>query len=276
MGMRGLASFEIEVIVDLTKSTGVSSMRAFIASGAIKDAGRLTQNGDEYQADDVEVLPVVDSPAHIFCVGTNYSEHLKEAIDAGLPRSATAHPPIFARFPETIVGHRHSLQRPRVSNDFDYECELAAIIGRGGRHIPKESALSHIVGYTCFNDGSIRDWQFHTSQVTPGKNFFGTGSCGPHLVTADEIPDPQNLKLQTRLNGTILQDGHTSMMIFDVAAIVSYVSTMVPLQPGDIIATGTPSGVGFARKPPVFMKPGDVCEVFVENVGTLINPISAE
>ena len=166
MGMRGLDSFETEVIVDLTKSTGVSSMRAFIASGAIKDAGKLAQNADEYQADDVEVLPVVDSPAHIFCVGTNYSEHLKEAIDAGLPRSATTYPPIFARFPETIVGHRHSLQKPRVSNDFDYGVSLrpssageAAISPRSGalpycrlhllqRRQYQRLAVSHQPGYS--------------------------------------------------------------------------------------------------------------------------------
>jgi 2-keto-4-pentenoate hydratase/2-oxohepta-3-ene-1,7-dioic acid hydratase in catechol pathway len=162
---------------------------------------------------------------------------------------------------------------PKVSDSFDYEAELAVIIGKGGRFIDERHALEHVAGYACFNDGSVRDWQFHTTQVTPGKNFAATGGFGPFMVTADAIPDPHSLDVKLMLNGQVLQSGNTRDLIFSIPRIVSYLSTFLPLHPGDVIATGTPAGVGFSRKPPLFMKPGDVCEVAVEKVGTLRNPI---
>ena len=156
----------------------------------------------------------------------------------------------------------------------DYECELAVIISKQGRYITEERALNHVAGYSCFNEASARDWQFHTTQITPGKNFFGTGGFGPWLVTADEIPDPQNLQIATRFNNVTMQDANTKDMIFNVAQIISYVSYLVDLKPGDVIASGTPSGVGFSRDPQVFMNTGDVCEIEIERVGILRNIVT--
>jgi 2-keto-4-pentenoate hydratase/2-oxohepta-3-ene-1,7-dioic acid hydratase in catechol pathway len=260
-------------IVDLTARLGVASLRQLIAERQIKAAANYSSEAPDHALDGVRYLPVIPDPAHIFCIGVNYADHLQEAIDAGLPRSKTEHPPLFLRFAETLVGHRQPLLRsPRVSQ-LDYECELAVIIGTPGRYIAAEDALGHVAGYACFNEASARDWQFHTTQITPGKNFFGTGGFGPWMVTADEIPDPQNLNLATRLNGETLQDANTRDMIFDVAAIIAYVSNLVPLLPGDVIASGTPAGVGFSRDPQIFMQPGDTCEIEIEGIGTLVNAV---
>ena len=260
-------------IVDLTARLGVGSLRQLIADAQIEAAAGHSGDAPDHGLDDVRYLPVILDPAHIFCIGTNYADHLQEAIDAGLPRSKTEHPPLFLRFAETLTGHREPLLRsPRVSQ-LDYECELAVIIGTPGRYIEKDAALGHVAGYSCFNEGSARDWQFHTTQITPGKNFYRTGGFGPWMVTADEIGDPQNLNISTRLNGETLQDANTKDMIFDVVSIISYVSNLVPLLPGDVIASGTPAGVGFSRNPQIFMQPGDTCEIEIERIGTLVNPI---
>ncbi len=160
---------------------------------------------------------------------------------------------------------------PRISTNVDYECELAVIIGKGGRYIDADAALDHVAGYTCFNDISIRDWQRHTSQFIPGKNFPRTGALGPWMVTKDEIPDPHNLAIKTRLNGKVLQDANTSQLIFRIPELIAYISSFTTIAPGDIIATGTPAGVGFARNPPIFMKAGDVVEVDIEGIGVLRN-----
>lgn len=260
-------------IVDLTARLGVASLRQLIADRQIEAAANYSGEAPDHALDGVRYLPVIPDPAHIFCIGVNYADHLQEAIDAGLPRSKTEHPPLFLRFAETLVGHREPLLRsPRV-NQLDYECELAVIIGTPGRYIAAEDALGHVAGYACFNEASARDWQFHTTQITPGKNFFGTGGFGPWMVTADEIADPQNLNLSTRLNGETLQDANTRDMIFDVATIIAYVSNLVPLLPGDVIASGTPAGVGFSRDPQIFMQPGDTCEIEIEGIGTLVNVV---
>ncbi|MFT5180249.1 MAG: 2-keto-4-pentenoate hydratase/2-oxohepta-3-ene-1,7-dioic acid hydratase in catechol pathway [Alphaproteobacteria bacterium] len=260
-------------IVDLTARLGVASLRQLIADRQIEAAANYSGEAPDHALDGVRYLPVIPDPAHIFCIGVNYADHLQEAIDAGLPRSKTEHPPLFLRFAETLVGHREPLLRsPRV-NQLDYECELAVIIGTPGRYIAAGDALGHVAGYSCFNEASARDWQFHTTQITPGKNFFGTGGFGPWMVTADQIPDPQNLNLSTRLNGETLQNANTRDMIFDVATIIAYVSNLVPLLPGDVIASGTPAGVGFSRDPQIFMQPGDTCEIEVEGIGTLVNII---
>ncbi len=263
-------------IVDLTARLGVASLRQLIADGKIEAAREFGDEAPDHGLDDITYLPVIPDPAHIFCIGVNYADHLQEAIDAGLPRSKTEHPPLFLRFADTLVGHQQPILRsPRVTQ-LDYECELAVIIGTPGRYIAAEDALGHVAGYACFNEASARDWQFHTTQITPGKNFFATGGFGPWMVTADEIADPQTLSIATRLNGETLQDANTRDMIFGVAAIITYVSNLVKLQPGDVIASGTPAGVGFSRDPQVFMQPGDVCEIEIERVGTLINPIAEE
>ena len=261
-------------VVDLTQHAGVTSLRGLIADGKVADMSAHAGAAADHALDDVTFLPVIPDPEHIWCVGVNYMDHLQEAIDAGLPRSKSEFPMIFGRYADTMVGHKQNLMKAPIVHKLDYECELAVIIGKGGRHIAKEDALSHIAGYSCFNEGSARDWQYHTSQVVPGKNFAKTGGFGPWMVTADEIPDPQVLDISTVLNGQTLQSANTKDMIFDVATVISYVSNISELQPGDVIASGTPSGVGQSREPQVFMQPGDTCEIHIENVGVLVNEIA--
>jgi 2-keto-4-pentenoate hydratase/2-oxohepta-3-ene-1,7-dioic acid hydratase in catechol pathway len=220
---------------------------------------------------DVELLPPVADPAKVICIGINYDTHRRE-----VGRNASAYPAVFLRFPDTQIGHGTPIIRPRASTALDYEGELAVVIGRPGRAIEQADALDHVAGYACYNDASIRDWQRHTHQFTPGKNFPQTGAFGPWLVTADEINDPMNLRLITRLSGTVVQDASTADMIFSIAEIIAYVSTFTALAAGDVIATGTPGGVGFKREPPLWMRPGDVVEVEIEGVGTLRNGIVDE
>ncbi|MBT5570522.1 MAG: fumarylacetoacetate hydrolase family protein [Alphaproteobacteria bacterium] len=261
-------------IVDLTKHAGVTSLRGLIADGKVDAMAAHVGAAADHALDDVTFLPVIPDPAHIWCVGVNYMDHLQEAIDAGLPRSKSEYPMIFGRYADTMVGHKQNLMKSPLVHKLDYECELAVIIGKPGRHISKEDALSHVAGYSCFNEGSARDWQYHTAQVVPGKNFAKTGGFGPWMVTADEIPDPQVLDISTVLNGETMQSANTKDMIFDVVTCISYVSNMLELQPGDVIASGTPAGVGQSREPQVFMQPGDTCEIHIENVGVLVNPVA--
>lgn len=218
------------------------------------------------------LLPPVANPAKAFAIGLNYLDHAAES-----HFEPPKHPVVFQRYPSSWVAHEQPLVRPRVSTQFDYEAELVAVIGKPGRYIPKERALDHVAGYSLFNDGSIRDYQLRTNQWTLGKNFDNSGSFGPELVTADELPrGAVGLRITCRLNGETLQNANTADMIFDVATLVSVCSEAMALQPGDIIITGTPSGVGLARKPQVWMKAGDVCEVEVEGIGVLRNRIVDE
>jgi len=221
--------------------------------------------------DSVELLPPVPNPAKIFCIGHNYEEH---RLETGRPK--TTYPAVFVRFAESQVAHEQAAWIPSVSTEVDYEGELAVVIGRSGRRIPREQALSHVAGYSCYNDISIRDWQRHTSQFTPGKNFVRTGAFGPWIVTAEEIPDPQSLELTTRLNGQVMQQANTAQMIFTVAEIIEYLSAFTVLTAGDVIASGTPGGVGAKRDPQVFMKAGDRVEVEIGSVATLRNPLVPE
>jgi acylpyruvate hydrolase len=239
---------------------------------ALRAAGVVLQSGKVFDLQQIDVLPPLSASPKIICIGLNYAAHTEEGGFA--PQT---YPAVFTRFNSSLIGHRAPLLRPRVSDKLDYEGELVAVIGRGGRHIAKDAALSHVLAYSVFNDGSIRDYQMKTAQWTVGKNFDGTGAFGPYLVTADELPSgATGLRLQTRLNGQIVQDATTSDLIFDVATLVSTLSEAFTLQRGDIIVTGTPSGVGFARKPPLYMKAGDVCEIEIEGVGTLVNPVVDE
>ena len=241
-------------------------------SEALRQAGKLLLDGSCFQQDEVRVLPPLAAPPKIICVGLNYREHTRES---GF--QAAEYPSLFVRFRSCLIGHRAALVRPRVSRQLDYEGELVAVIGQGGRHIPRARALEHVVGYSIFNDASIRDYQMRTSQWTIGKNFDGTGAFGPWLVTSDELPPgAAGLQLQTRLQGRVMQNASTSEFIFDVATLICLLSEAFTLEPGDLIVTGTPSGVGFARKPPVFMQPGEVCEIEIEGIGTLINPVADE
>ena len=217
-------------------------------------------------------LPPVQNPAKAFAIGLNYLDHAAESNFA-----APKHPVVFQRFASSWVAHGQPLVRPHVSTQFDYEAELVAVIGKAGRYIDKDQALAHVAGYSLFNDGSLRDYQLRTNQWTLGKNFDASGSFGPEFVTADELPaGAAGLRIQCRLNGQTMQDANTRDMIFDVATLVSACSEAMALQPGDIIITGTPSGIGMARKPPVWMKAGDVCEVEVEKLGVLRNGIVDE
>jgi 2-keto-4-pentenoate hydratase/2-oxohepta-3-ene-1,7-dioic acid hydratase in catechol pathway len=218
----------------------------------------------------IALLPPIPDPDKIIGFGLNYREHV---IESGQP--IPQHPSVFLRLANTLVGHGAPLIVPRLSIQLDYEVELAIVIGKAGRHVPVADALDYIAGYSCFNDASVRDIQF-THSLTVGKNFPATGGFGPWMVTRDQIPDPGRLVVKTRVNGVEVQNGNTDDLIFDVPAMVAYVSSFTSLAPGDVIATGTPQGVGFARKPPLWLKPDDVVEVEVEGVGVLRNPVIAE
>jgi 2-keto-4-pentenoate hydratase/2-oxohepta-3-ene-1,7-dioic acid hydratase in catechol pathway len=266
---RGSPSFgmlEGDEVLDLS-GAHATSLKEALALGPVK----RSPDGRRLPMSEVKLLPPILTPAKIFCIGVNYDDH---RIETG--RAKVDYPTVFTRFADTQVPHDGTLIRPLASEEFDFEGELAVIIGKGGRRIAEAEALSHVAGYACYNDGSVRDWQNRTSQFTPGKNFPATGGFGPWLVTADEIPDPQALTLTTRLNGEVVQQASTRLMIFSVAAVIAYLSEFTALSPGDVIATGTPAGVGAKRSPPLWMKDGDVVEVEIERIGTLRNRVAAE
>ena len=259
-------------VVDLTAAGLPATLDALLRAGpeglaAAQRAGASARS--RLPLAGIAWLPPLQSPSKAIAVGLNYVDHAAEG-NFEPPK----YPVLFHRFPSSWVGHGQPLVRPHVSTQFDYEGELVVVIGKAGRYIDKAKALAHVAGYSLFNDGSIRDYQFKSAQWMMGKNFDRSGAFGPELVTADELPaGAAGLKLQTRLNGRVMQEADTRDMIFDVATLVSVCSEPFALQPGDIIIAGTPAGVGFARKPPVFMKAGDVCEVEIEGVGLLSNPV---
>lgn len=220
----------------------------------------------------LQFAPPMANVGKIICVGLNYADHAAES-----PYEKPAFPVFFLRADTGLIGHRASIVRPRISEQLDFEGEMVAVIGKGGRRISMDRALDHVVAYSIFNDGSIRDWQFKGPQWTLGKNFDGTGPFGPFLVSADEVPaGGLGLRITTRLNGQIVQDANTNDLIFKIPELIARVSEAMTLKPGDILVTGTPAGVGFARKPPLFMKAGDVCEIELEGIGVLSNPVSDE
>lgn len=240
----------------------------------LKDAlacGQLGADGEALALDSVVMLPVIQNPGKILCVGLNYATHVKET-----RREQKEHPAIFTRWADTLVADGQPLVKPRDSNRFDYEGELAVVIGKGGRRIARDRALDHVAGFACFNDGSARDWQRHNIQFTPGKNFPATGAFGPFLVTPDEVPDLGAQHVVTRLNGQVVQDQAISDMIWDLPAIIEYCSAFTELQPGDVIATGTPGGVGDKREPPLYMNDGDLVEVEIGTIGKLSNRVIDE
>lgn len=218
-----------------------------------------------------ELLPAVPNPPKIVCVARNYAEHAKEA---GLEISPI--PIVFARFTQTLVAHGKPVIRPTVSEQYDWEGEVAIVIGKRGHRISKADAMQHVAGYTLFNDCTVRDYQFRVTQYTSGKNFDASGPLGPYVVTADEVADPHNLDLTTTLNGEVVQSANTSDMIYDIPTIIEHISEWVTLEPGDVIPTGTPAGVGFKRQPPWFLKPGDVMQVSATGLGVLENSVVAE
>ena len=261
-------------VVDLSRHFGerAPSLRALLAAGLLAEAAQVAQDAaPDFALETLELAPVIPDPDKIICIGLNYRDHVAET-----GRTLTEKPALFARFAGSQIGHLQPLVKPKVSDEFDYEGELAVVIGTGGRHISAAQALSHVAGYSCYNEGSVRDWQRHTSQYLAGKSFAGTGAFGPWLVTADEIPDPSALTLETRLNGQVVQHTTTDLMITGIPEQIAYISTILPLLPGDVIVSGTPGGVGLKRKPQLFMRPGDVAEVEISGIGVLRNPVIAE
>ena len=251
---------------------GCTTLRQLLEANRLADAARLVASTrPDHPLDKISFAPVIPDPGKIICVGLNYRDHVAE-----VGRAVTEKPALFARFACSQVGHEQPLVKPKVSDDFDYEGELAVVIGKAGRHIAASRALEHVAGYACYNEGSVRDWQRHTSQFLAGKTFAESGSFGPWLVTTDEIPDPSKLTLQTRLNGAVVQNTTTDLMITPVPELIAYISTICPLAPGDVIVAGTPGGVGLKRTPPLWMRPGDTVEVEISGIGTLRNTVIAE
>jgi 2-keto-4-pentenoate hydratase/2-oxohepta-3-ene-1,7-dioic acid hydratase in catechol pathway len=245
-------------------------LRSVLAAGKLEDLANCDADAT-HDVSSVSFLPVMPNPDKILCVGVNYRPHIEE-----MGREIPDYPVVFVRFTGSQTGHEQALLRPRVSEQFDFEGELAIVIGKRARHVPRTKALDYIAGYCCFMDGSVRDWQRHTMQFTPGKNFAMSGSMGPWLSTSDEIPDPSVLSLTTRLNGDVVQEGNLADLVFDIPALIEYCSTFAELLPGDVIATGTPGGVGAARTPPLWLKAGDRVEVEIPSVGLLSNTVADE
>lgn len=250
--------------------TGLPTLRAAIAANQLAAAAAVT-GAARYKCAAITWLPVIPEPGKIICVGLNYEDHRKET-----GRSEVGHPTIFSRFNNSQTGHLAPMVCPRISTMFDYEGELAIVIGTPGRHIARADAMTHIAGYACYNEGSVRDYQRHTHQYTPGKNFPDTGAFGPWMVTPDEMGEIGPQRLQTRLNGTVMQDALLDQMIFDIPTQIEYCSQFTRLEPGDVIVTGTPGGVGSRREPRIWLKPGDTVEVEIDRVGLLRNPVTQE
>lgn len=259
-------------VIDLGKKLKYPDLRSLIEAGALAEAATAAKGAKaDAKLTDITFLPLLPNPGKIICVGLNYKTHREET-----GRSETENPALFVRFADSQTAHLQPLLKPKASDKLDYEGELAVIIGKAGRHVPADKALDIIAGYSCYNDGSVRDWQNHTIQWTAGKNFPKTGSFGPWMVTKDEIPDPTKLTLTTRLNGNVMQHTTTDLLIWPIDVLIKYISTFTELRPGDVISTGTPGGVGFKRNPPVFMKAGDTVEIEISSIGILENPIVAE
>jgi 2-keto-4-pentenoate hydratase/2-oxohepta-3-ene-1,7-dioic acid hydratase in catechol pathway len=258
-------------IIDLGKRLGSQypDLKALIAGNGFSKITPFLNETPDYQPGKVTWLPVIPNPDKIVCVGLNYQDHVVET-----GRDNTEQPAIFLRVADSQVGHKQPLLRPKESTHMDYEAEIAVIIGKGGRRISQKDSWDHIAGYSCYNDGSVRDWQRHTIQWTAGKNFTQTGGFGPWMVTADEIPPNTKMTLSCRLNGQQMQHATTEQMIFKIPKIIEYVSTWTTLLPGDVLVTGTPGGVGARRTPPLWMKPGDKVEVEIDKVGILENGIA--
>jgi len=273
----GKESFGVAVgdgIIDLAPfaSDVGSTLREALTRGSIAAIEKIAGNAKiSLRWADVELLPVIPDPHKILCVGINYLSHVKET-----GRDIPTKPMFFTRFADSQTAHNGPIVRPIASEKLDFEGELAVVIGRTARHVKAADVFDYVAGYSCYNDGSVRDWQKHTIQFTPGKNFPSTGGFGPWLVTADELGDPSALSLTTRLNGEVVQHATTDDLIFDIPTLIEYCSTFTELRPGDVIITGTTGGVGAFRQPPLWMKPGDVVEVDISRIGILKNTIVDE
>jgi len=243
-----------------------------IAAGTLAEAGAKAAGGEAVDIAALTFLPPVVRPSKIICLGLNYRDHAEES-GLGIPEF----PVLFARFASSLIGHGAPIVLPKVSSQLDWEAELVVVLGKGGKHIAEADALNHVAGYSVFNDASIRDYQMRTPQWTAGKNFDDTGAFGPWLVTPEELPaGAAGLKIECRVNGVVMQSSNTANLIFDVARTIAILSGFMTLETGDVLVMGTPGGVGVARNPQVWMKAGDICEVEIEQIGLLSNPVVAE
>jgi 2-keto-4-pentenoate hydratase/2-oxohepta-3-ene-1,7-dioic acid hydratase in catechol pathway len=273
----GVESFGVvngDRVIDLAPIAGEvgGTLRQAIAGGKLERIAQYAASAPPGLAlDQLEFLPVIPDPAKILCVGINYLSHVKET-----GREVPKFPMIFTRYADSQTAHNQAIIRPTASEKLDFEGELAVVIGRTARHVKAAQAFDYVAGYSCYNDGSVRDWQKHSIQFIPGKNFPATGGFGPWLVTADEVGDPSQLTLVTRLNGNVVQEAKTDDLIFTIPALIEYCSTFTELRPGDVIITGTTGGVGAFREPPLWMKQGDVVEVEISKIGTLRNTVVDE
>ena len=260
-------------VIDLGKRLGATypDLKALIAKGGIEEAKKLASGAADAPLSAIEYLPVIPNPGKIICVGLNYKAHREET-----GRQPSDNPALFIRFADSQTAHNQPLVKPKASHMLDFEGELAVVIGKTARHVKEADAFDIVAGYSCYNDGSVRDWQNHTHQWAPGKNFPKTGGFGPWMVTKDEIPNVDELTLTTRLNGQVVQQTGIDLMLFPIPVVIAYITTFTELHAGDVISTGTPGGVGFKRNPQLFMKAGDKVEVEISKIGILENPITAE
>ncbi len=247
-----------------------ADLKSVIAAGQLR-ALEMNVRETGLRPAEIRYLPLIPNPDKVICVGVNYRPHVEE-----MGRDIPEKPVLFVRFAASLVGHQEPIIRTRVSEQYDFEGELAIVIGSRARHVARDQAYECVAGYTCFMDGTVRDWQRHTTQFTPGKNFHQSGALGPTLVTPDEVPDPASLSLTTRVNGQLMQRGSLDELIFDIPALIEYCSTFAELLPGDIISTGTPGGVGAARQPPLWLRAGDIVEVDIGEIGRLQNRVRDE
>jgi 2-keto-4-pentenoate hydratase/2-oxohepta-3-ene-1,7-dioic acid hydratase in catechol pathway len=265
-------------VIDMGKrfAADFPSLKSLVAAGFPARVAAAASGHADHSLAEIVFLPPITDPAHIWCLALNYVEHHSEVQAAGRVQELPKSPALFARTIDSLTGHAQPLNHPGVSDQFDFEAELAVVIGKPGYRIRQEDAFEHVAGYTIMNEGSVRDWQFHTRQITPGKNFFRSGALGPWIVPRGEIADSDvyGLRIRTTLNGNVMQDDTTDSMVHRIPRFIEYVSTITPLQPGDILATGTPGGVGFSRNPPVYMKTGDLCEISIDRIGTLRNQVA--
>jgi 2-keto-4-pentenoate hydratase/2-oxohepta-3-ene-1,7-dioic acid hydratase in catechol pathway len=268
-GRAGWGIVEGEAVRDMSAALrGVPSLKSLLEQDGIKAAGAAASSAPLVPMSEIVLLPVIPDPAKIFCIGLNYQEHREETNNP-----VVENPTIFVRFANSLNAHGASIVHPPETTKLDYEAELAVVIGKGGRRISRAAAFDHVAGYACANDVSVRDWQRHTTQMAPGKNWPTTGPFGPWLVTPDELGDLAPLRIASRLNGETVQDATLGDMIFDIPRLIEYISTFTELVPGDVIFTGTPGGVGARREPPLFMQPGDRIEIEIEKVGLLVNEV---
>ena len=267
----GYVTSDGEGVVDVGSRSDFTSLRDVLEAGALSSLPQECGDSADIALQDVDYAPTITNPKKILCVGLNYKAHQEET-----GRGGEGFPTIFVRFAAAQVAHQKPIIRPKESQSLDFEGEIAMIIGRPGRRIDRESALSHVAGFGIYNDGSVRDYQRHTSQFTPGKNFACTGGFGPWMMTSDEIGDLGEMEITTRLNGEVMQNAKADLLVHGFEELIEYCSTFVELEPGDVIVTGTPGGVGVARNPPMFMDEGDLIEIEVAPIGTLSNKVERE